>query len=175
MKELLSALANVKKEVGTLSKTATNPFFKSKYFDINGLIEQIEPLLEKNGLLLLQPIEGGKVVSVIYHLETEMSVNSEMLLPNLQDPQKLGSAITYYRRYTLQSLLGLQAQDDDGNKASAPAKIPTLTEAQFDKVMQSDIKGMLATLKAITDGKILATEKQILAIQTESNNIKKVA
>jgi hypothetical protein len=39
-----------------------------------------------------------------------------MVLPNLQDPQKLGSAITY-RRYTLQSLLGLQAEDDDGNKA----------------------------------------------------------
>ena len=126
MKELLIALANVKKEVGTLSKTATNPFFKSKYFDINSLIEQIEPLLEKNGLLLLQPIESGKVISVIYHIETEMSVSSEMLLPNLQDPQKLGSAITYYRRYTLQSLLGLQAQDDDGNKASAPIKVDVL-------------------------------------------------
>jgi hypothetical protein len=46
MKELLSAL-NVKKEVGTLSKTATNPFFKSKYFDIMDLIEQVDPLLEK--------------------------------------------------------------------------------------------------------------------------------
>jgi hypothetical protein len=46
MKELLSALAK-KKEVGTLSKTATNPFFKSKYFDINSLIEQVDPLLEK--------------------------------------------------------------------------------------------------------------------------------
>ena len=45
-----------------------------------------------------------------------------MELPNLQDPQKLGSAITYFRRYTLQSLLGLQAEDDDGNKASAPIK-----------------------------------------------------
>jgi hypothetical protein len=44
-----------------------------------------------------------------------------MLLPNLQDPQ-LGSAITYYRRYTLQSLLGLQAEDDDGNKQSAPQR-----------------------------------------------------
>jgi hypothetical protein len=33
--------------VHTLSKTATNPFFKSKYFDINSLIEQVDPLLEK--------------------------------------------------------------------------------------------------------------------------------
>ena len=122
MKELLSALANVKKEVGTLSKTETNPFFKSKYFDINSLIQQIEPLLEKNNLLLLQPIKDNKVRSAIWHIETGDSISSEMELPNLQDPQKLGSAITYYRRYTLQSLLGLQAEDDDGNKASAPVK-----------------------------------------------------
>ena len=122
MKDLLKALAEVKKEVGTLSKTETNPFFKSKYFDINSLIQQVEPLLEKNGLLLLQPIENNKVRSVIYHLESEKFLSSEMDLPNLQDPQKLGSAITYYRRYTLQSLLGLQAEDDDGNKAATPVK-----------------------------------------------------
>ena len=122
MKELLKALANVKKEVGTLSKTETNPFFKSKYFDINSLIQQIEPLLEKNNLLLLQPIIDNKVKSVIYEVESGLCVSSEIELPNLTDPQKLGSAITYYRRYTLQSLLGLQAEDDDGNKASAPVK-----------------------------------------------------
>jgi len=124
MKELLKALANVKKEVGTLSKTETNPFFKSKYFDINSLIQQIEPLLEKNNLLLLQPIEGNKVFSQIWHIETGLCVSSCIELPNLQDPQKLGSAITYYRRYTLQSLLGLQAEDDDGNKAAALEKRP---------------------------------------------------
>jgi len=129
MKELLKALGNVKKEVGKLSKTETNPFFKSKYFDINSLIEQVEPLLEKNNLLLLQPIENNKVTSIIYHIDTEKFVSSSIDLPNLQDPQKLGSAITYYRRYTLQSLLGLQAEDDDGNKASQPSK-PQLTNIQ---------------------------------------------
>jgi len=44
-----------------------------------------------------------------------------MKLSDQTDPQKLGSEITYYRRYTLQSLLALQAEDDDGNKASRPA------------------------------------------------------
>ena len=121
MKELLTALSNVKKEVGKLSKTETNPFFKSKYFDINSLIEQVEPLLEKNGLLLLQPILNGVVTSEIYHVETSQKVSSEINLGNITDPQKLGSAITYYRRYTLQSLLGLQAEDDDANKASQPS------------------------------------------------------
>ena len=121
MIELLMALANVKKEVGKLSKTETNPFFKSKYFDINSLIEQVEPLLEKNGLLLLQPILNGVVTSEIYHVETSQKVSSEISLGSITDPQKLGSAITYYRRYTLQSLLGLQAEDDDANKASQPS------------------------------------------------------
>ena len=118
MKELLKALANVKKEVGKLSKTETNPFFKSKYFDVNSLIEQVDPLLEKNGLLLLQPIINNEVKSIIYHCESELSVESSIQLTQFNDPQKLGSAITYYRRYTLQSLLGLQAEDDDANKAS---------------------------------------------------------
>jgi len=118
MKELLKALMNVKKEVGTLSKTELNPFYKSKYFDVNSLIEQVEPLLEKNGLLLLQPIINNEVKSIIYHCESELSVESSIQLTQFNDPQKLGSAITYYRRYTLQSLLGLQAEDDDANKAS---------------------------------------------------------
>ena len=135
MKELLKALAEVKKEVGTLSKTETNPFFKSKYFDINSLIQQVEPLLEKNNLLLLQPIIDNKVKSAIYHIESGDVVFSEIDLPNLTDPQKLGSAITYYRRYTLQSLLGLQAEDDDGNKASAPVK-PKATIENLKKAKQ---------------------------------------
>ena len=174
MKELLSALANVKKEVGTLSKTATNPFFKSKYFDINSLIEQIEPLMEKNGLLLLQPIEDGKVVSIIYHIETEMSINSEMLLPNLQDPQKIGSAITYYRRYTLQSLLGLQAEDDDGNKASKVENkqphlllIPKLNEKQFDKLINGTKEEIEKYILLISDGKIEVTQKQLLDLKNK--------
>ena len=169
MKELLIALANVKKEVGTLSKTATNPFFKSKYFDINSLIEQIEPLMEKNGLLLLQPIENGKVVSTIYHIETEMSVNSEMMLPNLQDPQKLGSAITYYRRYTLQSLLGLQAEDDDGNKASAPVKIDVKRlEARLDAVRS--ITELTDVYKSFSKNEKDATEKYVVGIANELKN-----
>jgi len=111
-------LAKLKSEVGAISKEETNPFFKSKYFDINGLIKHIEPLLDKNGLLLLQPIIDGEIASCIHDVETGEMVQSSLRLPEFDDPQKLGSCVTYYRRYTLQSLLGLQAEDDDGNKAS---------------------------------------------------------
>lgn len=126
MKELLKKLSEVKKEIGAISKDSENPFFKSKYFDINKLIEQVEPKLEAHGLLLMQPIEANNVISVIYEVETGDKVQSMMKLPELNDPQKMGSAITYYRRYTLQSLLALQAEDDDGNRASVAPPKPKL-------------------------------------------------
>jgi hypothetical protein len=120
--EIYKKLLEAKKEIGKISKDSTNPFFKSKYFDINGLLEHVEPIMQKNGLLILQPIEAEWVKTQIFDVETGEKVCSEIHLGNITDPQKLGSAITYYRRYTLQSLLGLQAEDDDGNKASAPVK-----------------------------------------------------
>jgi hypothetical protein len=172
MKELLSSLAKVKKEVGSLSKTATNPFFKSKYFDINSLIEQVDPLLEKNGLILLQPIKENKVLSIIYHVETGQNIHSEMILPNLQDPQKLGSAITYYRRYTLQSLLGLQAEDDDGNKAAKPVVvkkvIPVLTDETIDSVIAKGADTIKSCLESIKNGTRIATQVQILKLENGS-------
>jgi hypothetical protein len=115
---LYTKLQEVKKEIGVISKDTTNPFFKSKYFDINGLLKHVEPLLQKNGLLLLQPIMDGDLYTEIVDVESEERVVSYITLPKMDDPQKLGSAVTYYRRYTLQSLLGLQAEDDDANAAS---------------------------------------------------------
>ena len=115
-------LLEVQKEVGAISKDSKNPFFKSKYFDINKLIEVVNPVLSKHGLVLLQPIEDNKVVSRLFDVESEKGVESYLELPNLTDPQKIGSAISYYRRYTLSSLLGLQAEDEDGNGLKAKPK-----------------------------------------------------
>jgi hypothetical protein len=121
---IYTKLAAVKKEIGAISKDSTNPFFKSKYFDINGLLKHVEPLLDKNGLLLLQPITDGLVCSQIIDIENGDKVESSMQMTVLNDPQKMGSMITYYRRYTLQSLLGLQAEDDDANAASKASQAP---------------------------------------------------
>jgi len=115
---IYSKLYKVQKEIGAISKDSTNPFYKSKYFDINSLIKQVTPILEKHKLLLLQPIKNGEQHSIIIDLDGG-SVESSLSLPTNLDAQKIGSAITYYRRYTLQSLLGLQAEDDDGNNASS--------------------------------------------------------
>lgn len=111
-------LFSVKSKIGKISKDSNNPFFKSRYFDINALLENVEPLMHENNLLLLQPIENNKVYSRIFDIQSGEVQESSIELPTNVKPQDMGSAITYYRRYTLQSLLGIQAEDDDGNKAS---------------------------------------------------------
>ena len=119
----MDKILKLQNEIGVLSKTETNPFFKSKYMDINGLLAQLLPLLEKHQLLVTQPLceVAGKpcLMTEVYDIENKVSlIKGFMPLPELQDPQKMGSAITYYRRYSLQSLFLLQAQDDDANNAS---------------------------------------------------------
>lgn len=114
-------LFEAKKEIGKISKDSTNPFYKSKYFDINQLLEHVEPILQKHGLLLMQPILNNCVRTVLFDAEKDGTLETHYLYSELElttqiDPQKRGSEITYYRRYTLGSLLGLQAEDDDSNK-----------------------------------------------------------
>ena len=118
MKKLLEA----KKEIGKVAKNAKNPHFKNTYADVNALIDAVEPILHTHGLLLLQPIIENNVVTRIIDVESGESIESSLPLPQGLNPQQLGSAVTYFRRYTLQSLLSLQATDDDGNDAS---KTPT--------------------------------------------------
>jgi len=116
----MKRILEVQKQIGSLSKNAKNPFFKSQYLDLNTLLNEVKPLLEAQGLILMQPIEGSKVCSVIFDAETgDNLAQSFMNIPeNITDPQKLGSAITYFRRYTLKSLLAIAEEDDDGNRAS---------------------------------------------------------
>ena len=140
-------LFNLQSEVGAISKDSTNPFFKSKYFDINGLLNHIQPLLTKNRLLLIQPIEDGKVKSVIRDVDSTESFSSEMVLPEITDPQKTGSAITYYRRYTLQSLLALQAEDDDGNMAAKKS-------TEYRPVLKPDTDKWMKALHSLAKGAV---------------------
>ena len=111
-------LLEFQKEVKAISKDSQNPFFKSAYFDINKLIEVIKPIINKLEIVIIQPlkvVDGKNVLSTkIIHAD-KVIAESEVLIPALEDPQKLGSAITYLRRYSLQSLLLLEAEDSDGD------------------------------------------------------------
>lgn len=131
-KTLHERLLNVQKKMGAIKKDATNPFFKSKYFDINSLLEQVKPVLNEEGIVLLQAldnIDGKLALKTILMVSDDHRQVIEFVcpLPEVADPQKAGSAITYFRRYAIQSLLALEAEDDDANLASNK-KVPSIKE-----------------------------------------------
>lgn len=145
---IYTQLYEAKKEIGAIAKNSKNPFFKSKYFDINKILEVIEPILQRHEILLLQPLKDGIVTTRLVTKDGKDSIESSMELPKLNDPQKIGSAITYFRRYTLQSLLGLQAEDDDTNLANKPA--PPVKK-QLDEVGFAYLISDKATKEQITE------------------------
>ncbi len=134
-------ILEAKKEIGKATKNATNPHFKNKYVDINALIETVEGILLSKGLVLLQPIENGKVYTRIVDAESKEMIESYIDLPIGGTPQSMGSAITYFRRYTLQSLLSMQAQDDDGQLASQPQRKELIDNTRFEKALETIKQG----------------------------------
>lgn len=116
----MDKLLKLQSEIGAIQKDKTNPFYHSQYFDINAVIEQIMPKLKENGITILQPlttVDGKAAIKTIVFVDDKEVINESVVLPENSDPQKMGSAITYYRRYALQSLLLLQAEDDDANSS----------------------------------------------------------
>jgi hypothetical protein len=107
-------------------KDCTNPHFKSKYADINSYIDMLRPLLRKHGLIVLQPIvklddsSTGVGVKTVLTCETGETFESFAPIPCDDNPQRVGSYITYMRRYCIQSLFFLSADDDDGEAVVRP-------------------------------------------------------
>jgi len=137
-------------EIEAITKDATNPYFKSKYFDINSLLAEIKPILQKHGVVILQPLttvgERSVLRTIIFSADdVNDAIESTVYLPENIDPQKMGSAITYFRRYALQSLLLLQAEDDDGEQTTnhQHKTMPVEDAAQF----MSDEKKSVYTQK----------------------------
>ena len=123
---LFEKLLAIQEKVSAIKKKEKNPFFNSKYADINAILAEIKPLLTKHGLVILQPLsyiaEGGTVIpaieTVINCPETKEQHSWKTPLPQIVDAQKHGGAITYFRRYCIVSFFCLEAEDDDGNTAS---------------------------------------------------------
>ena len=107
-KSVHTKLLDFQKKIGTIKKDAKNPHFKNTYASLPQMLSEVKPILSEVGLVLIQGMEVDKVTTAVVCPETSTSVISSLTLPAIQDPQKIGSAITYYRRYTLQSLLCLQ-------------------------------------------------------------------
>ena len=165
--EFKKKIFDIQSEIGKISKDSTNPFYKSKYFDINKLIEQLHPLLVKNNVILLQPIKDNKVYSELIDLESDSSINSFIELTGIKDPQKVGIEITYFRRYTLTSLLGLQAEDEDGNVGKNPNEIkPKVVELTSEQKLNNcktleELKTAYSSLSKPEQTRVLALKDKL--------------
>ena len=120
--ELAKALNSAQKQLGSAKKDADNPFFKSKYADLGSVVRAIKDPFADNGLSYTQfPIcdgESAGVITVLMHKSGEWMRSSYSIPLVKRDAQAVGSCITYARRYALQAIAGIPADDDDGNQAS---------------------------------------------------------
>ena len=131
--KLAQALVKAQKEMESAKKDAANPFFKSKYADYGAVLEACKGPLNNNGIVILQPhsihvtLNGviGTVETILLHESGEfISSDTQIKCAKENDPQALGSAISYARRYGLQSLVALPTEDDDGNAGAGNTKAP---------------------------------------------------
>lgn len=132
---IAKALATAQSEMGSASKDAKNPFFKSSYADLNAIREAVLPVLNRHNISVLQPtIEvGGEsfVETVLLHESGEfISSVTPIIAAKQNDAQSHGSGISYARRYGLQSFLCVGAEDDDGEKAMGRAKPAYVTNTK---------------------------------------------
>lgn len=126
-KAFAGALLAVQKELPKLQKDAINPHFKNRYISLDSLMAAIRPVLSKHGLVWIttpcRDEQGEPALSYrLVHADSgEFEGGTMPLLLTKQDPQGLGSAITYARRYSITAMLGLVAdEDDDANAGSEP-------------------------------------------------------
>jgi hypothetical protein len=124
---LFAAMAKAFPEIEGATKDSNNPHFKSKYADLGAVVDAIKPALVKHQLWFRQAFhdaQGGVAVeTLICHASGEEVSCGVLFVPaSKQDAQGYGSAITYARRYSLQTAFGVAPEDDDGNAASKPAK-----------------------------------------------------
>jgi hypothetical protein len=134
--KIASALVKAQAEMGNAVKDSKNPFFKSKYADLNAVREACMPALNKHGVSVIQPtsVIDGKlyVETVLLHESGEfLSGLYEVVVGKQNDPQALGAAISYSRRYGLQSMVNIGASDDDAESAvdRGSFKTPTPTKS----------------------------------------------
>jgi hypothetical protein len=129
---LAKALSIVQGELTHAKKDSANPFFKSKYADLESVWDACRSLLARNGLSVIQMpgnfYEGRMwLITRLCHASGEW-IEQEMSVPVAKaDPQGAGSALTYMRRYALAAFIGVVQADDDGNAASNPVQSKSST------------------------------------------------
>jgi len=146
IKNLAASLCKAQAEMGGAVKDSKNPFFKSDYADLTSVIKAIKEPFANHGLSYTQfpTNDDGRigVSTLLMHESGEYLEHSYTLPTTKADPQAAGSAITYARRYALQSIAGIPTADDDAESAmirNNQSKNAVLSEEQ-----SKEIKGLLA-------------------------------
>jgi hypothetical protein len=120
--EIAAALAKAQGQIEGASKGKVNPAFRSKYADLASVWDAAREPLSSNGLSVVQipnkTPEGVELVTMLLHSSGQWISSRYPIKPVKDDPQGMGSAITYGRRYSLMALVGIAPEDDDGNAAS---------------------------------------------------------
>lgn len=121
-KEFHGALGKLYSDIEAVKRDDKNPHFKNSFISLPMLLKSLKPIFEKHKFTLTQPVvvtnsQSGPrniVASRLIHTPTGFSEESTLVLPDLNDMQKIGASITYARRFTLVSLTALEELDDDG-------------------------------------------------------------
>lgn len=138
--KLAVALLKAQTGMGNASKDAKNPFYKSKYADLNSIREATMPRLNEQGITVLQPLGrdefGFYVETTLVHESGEfVSSRTPIVSAKQNDPQALGAAISYARRYDLQSLVCVGAEDSDAegamDRSPKAEDKPTVVKSSF--------------------------------------------
>ena len=116
MQNIYTALAAFQAECPTIAKSETG--YGYNFASLDSILKVVNPLLAKHGLAFTQPLDGKSVKTVLFHIESGDTVESTVEIPQdvqlakMNQFQVLGSAITYLRRYSLVSILGLVTDED---------------------------------------------------------------
>jgi hypothetical protein len=134
--ELAGALAKAQGEMGNAVMNRVNPHFKSRYADMGSVLDAIRPPLSANGLAVVQQIQmiGEALVlrTILMHASGQF-IASEYPLPSTENPQGMGSALTYARRYSIATLVcNASDEDDDANEAKEDVKQLTKQKSVVD-------------------------------------------
>lgn len=147
--ELATALAKAQGQIDDASKSADNPYYKSRYADLAAVRAVIREPLAANDLAIVQAprtVQGGaEVETMIVHKSGEYMSETLFMPAGKSDPHGYASAITYARRIGIMSLLALAAYDDDGNTA-----VDSVKNAPEKKKPAADV--MVAANKAAKEG-----------------------
>lgn len=141
--EIAAALSKAQAIIQPASKDKTNPHFKSKYADLASCWDACREAVTSNGMSIVQTMALREkeivLVTTLMHTSGQWIASEVPIIASKQDAQGYGSAITYFRRYSLCAMVGVAPEDDDGKEASKPpAKAPAKGYYNSDYDMASD-------------------------------------